>query len=334
MLDASWQADYRDQARLALDASFLQGLMVEPEWVGLLVCDEDGQPAGFELAQERTLYCHQQPLRAYYNTLFTVSASHRRRGIGRWMLHCVNRLLFAERGAEVVFVAFHPGHAGLPTVQNTHAPMPTWGVQVFHTAAVWGKRLDLAPLPPLDHPPAALRLAWPPGEPELAPMAVERTPVPRPLPSVATLTGALSTHYQVAFGLGESFRSRYLRHDAPHGGTFWYDFASQAQCWISFDMVPLVCNTRRVGLLGRIQAVYAHHCTSAHLSQALHHLCGVFQDHGCFLAGVLDHGVIPHEVFHTLAFRSIGDTRMFAVRGPRAAIQAFETVQPPFFIDL
>jgi hypothetical protein len=165
-------------------------------------------------------------------------------------------------------------------------------------------------------------------------MAVAHTPVPHRLPAVQALTAALKTHYEVAFGLGESFRSRYLRHDAPHAGTFWYDFGPPAYCCISFDMVPLVCNTHRLGLLGRLQAVHAHQCTGAHLVQALHHLCGVFQEQGCFLASALDHGVLPHEVFQALGFRAIDDTRMFAVRGPQAAIQAFATVRPPFFLDL
>jgi hypothetical protein len=251
------------------------------------------------------------------------------------MLHCINRLLFVERGADVAFVTFHPGHAGLPTVQSTHAPIPDWGMQVFHTAAMWGKRLDLHPLAPLQPPPMAARLAWLPGEAALTPMSVEENaPEPQRLPAVETLTAALRTHYQVAFGLRESFRSRYLRHDVRHAGTFWYDFGPQAHCWISFDMVPLVCNTRRLGLLGRLQAVHVHQCTCTHLLQALHHLCGVFQEQGCFLAGALDHGVLPHEVFHALGFRAIDDTRMFAVRGPRAAIEAFATVRAPFFLDL
>jgi hypothetical protein len=334
MLDASWQKDYQEQARLALDESFLRSLMAELVWVGVLVCDETGQPVGFVLALERTLYCHQQPFRAYYNTLFTASAHHRRHGIGRWMLHCINHLLFEERHADVVFVAFHPGHAGFPTVQSTLARLPGWGVQVFHTAPLWGRRLDLTPLPPLEIPPVAVRVAWLPGEQVLTPVSAEGSPALHSLPAVPTLTEALRSHYQVAFGLDASFRTRYLRHDGLRAGTFWYHFGREAYCCISFDIVSLLCNTRRLGLLGRIQTIHAHHCAPAHLSQALHHICCTFRDQGCFLAGVLDHGVIPHEVLQALTFRSIGDTRLFAVRGPRDAIQAFATVRPPFFIDL
>jgi ribosomal protein S18 acetylase RimI-like enzyme len=62
-------------------------MMVEPStWIGVLVCTDDGAPVGIELALERTLYCRQARLRAYYATVFTVSAHYRRRGIGRWLL--------------------------------------------------------------------------------------------------------------------------------------------------------------------------------------------------------------------------------------------------------
>jgi GNAT superfamily N-acetyltransferase len=39
--------------------------------------------------------CRQVPLRTYYATLFTVSAHHRRRGFGRWLLEGINQLVFA-----------------------------------------------------------------------------------------------------------------------------------------------------------------------------------------------------------------------------------------------
>ena len=75
-------------------------------WVGILVCTEAGQPVGFELALERTLFCRQTPLRAYYASVFTVSAQHRRRGIGRWLLEGINQVVFEERNADLVFSTF------------------------------------------------------------------------------------------------------------------------------------------------------------------------------------------------------------------------------------
>jgi ribosomal protein S18 acetylase RimI-like enzyme len=90
MMDEAWQMDYRDQVRLAFDEAFLRWLMVEPVWVGILLCTPAGTPVGFEMALERTLYGQQQPFRAYYPTVFTVSARHRRRGLGRWLLEELN----------------------------------------------------------------------------------------------------------------------------------------------------------------------------------------------------------------------------------------------------
>jgi GNAT superfamily N-acetyltransferase len=334
LLEEAWQADYRDRERITLDEAFLRWLMAEPVWVGLLVCTDEGQPVGFELALKRTLYCHQQPLQAYYNTLFTVSSQHRRRGLGRWMLHCINHLLFEERGADVVVAAFHPGHAGLPTVQSAHERLPGWGIKLFHAACIWGRRLDGHPLPAIEPPPAAIRIALQADAPYFTPLSSEGTPASWSLPTVAALTERLRTCHQVAFGLEGSFQTRYLRPGAPHAGTFWYDFGQGAQCSISFDMVALRRNEHCVGLLGRLQTVYAHHCAPEHLSRALHWLCCFFQDQGCCLVGLLDHGVIPHEVLRALSFRPTGEKRVFAVRGPQAAIRAFETVYPPYFIDL
>jgi hypothetical protein len=144
----------------------------------------------------------------------------------------------------------------------------------------------------------------------------------------------IPAHCQVAFGMSESFQTRYLRRETLHAGTFWYDFGHGAHCSISFDMVTLVRRTSRLGQAGRIQTVYATHCTAVQLAQALGHLCHFFHTQGCTFAGVLDQGAIPQEVLTTLHFRRLQEERAFAVRGPREVLHAFTTVKPPYFIDL
>ena len=47
MADA-WQADDQERVRLAIDAPSLRWLLVEPGWVGVLMCDQTGRPVGFE----------------------------------------------------------------------------------------------------------------------------------------------------------------------------------------------------------------------------------------------------------------------------------------------
>src|SRR5688500_2917498 len=74
---------YDSKVSVLSNEAFLRRLMVEPStWVGVLICTDDGDPVGIEVALERILYCRQARLRAYYATVFTVSGRYRRRGIG------------------------------------------------------------------------------------------------------------------------------------------------------------------------------------------------------------------------------------------------------------
>ena len=333
LLDAAWQADYHDQVRLAFDETFLRWLMVAPEWVGIVLCTRDGTPVGFEMALARTLYCHQHPLAAYYATLFTVAPEYRRQGLGQWLLEELNQQVFGVRGAAVLFSVFHSGHAGSPTVQATFDRLADWGVQRFHTSPIWGLRLDRAPLPPLDHQVAAMRVGLPRGETHLTPQPPDTSFSVNNLPEVTTLTADLAAHYQVFFGFDKSFRTQYLQPGIKHSGTFWYTFEPGSYCSLSFHLNMLQRNEQYLGRAGQIQTVYATHCTAAHLQQALHHLGRWLQDEGCFAVTLLDQGVIPHHVLQTLHFRPGEDQMLFAVRGPRSSIAAFTTVQPPYGLD-
>lgn len=333
MLNTAWQADYRDQERLALDEPFLRNVLGTSGWVGVLACDEEARPLGFLIGQERILYCRQRPLRAAYNTLYTVAASHRGEGLGGWLIQNINQLLFDTYQTEVIFLAFHPNHAGFPAVQRTVGRLSGWGMQVLHTAPLWGRRLDREAIPPLSAPLCVCRVVAVPGAPTLTPLALDTFSCPTTLPSLENLAERLGKAYQVTFGPQASFAARYLHPKALHAGTLWYDFGA-AVCCISFDQVALLRNAQRLGVVGRVQTVYAQNCTPQHLHQALQHLCGVFQDQGCYAMGVLDQGVIPPTVLDALAFRPLDDARVFAVRGLATTLQAFDGVQPPFCFDL
>jgi hypothetical protein len=69
------------------------------------------------------------------------------------------------------------------------------------------------------------------------------------------------------------------------------------------------------------------------LERILHHLGLYFSARGCFAIALYDQGVFPQDLLHHLGFRLSADRYVFAVRSPRQAIDAFTTVQPPFFMD-
>jgi len=137
LIAEAWQTDYSDRVRPHFNEAFLRRLMAEPStWVGVLICTDDGDPVGIEVALERILYCRQARLRAYYATVFTVSGRYRRRGIGRWLLEGINHLAFDEQQADLIFSTFHHSHAGSPTVQSTFDRIPNWGVNRFYSTPI------------------------------------------------------------------------------------------------------------------------------------------------------------------------------------------------------
>jgi GNAT superfamily N-acetyltransferase len=333
LMAEAWQADYRDHVRPDFTEAFLRRMMVGATWVGVLVCTEAGQPVGFELALERTLYCRQAPLRAYYATVFTVSAHQRRRGIGRWLLEGINRLAFEEHQADLVFSTFHLGHAGSPTVQATFDRIPDWAVHRFHTTPIWSRRLDREPLQPLTEPIAVTRVVWPADHAEWITHPDPAAAADIRLPTLDAFTHSIRTQYAVAFGLDASFRTQYLLPDAPEAGTLWYDPGPGAACCASFSITPLTVNERRLRPAGVVQSLHTEACTPAHLERVLRHLAQVFLDHGCFAMSLYDLGVVPPALLHRLGFHPSADRYTYAVRGPRRTIEPFTTVQPPFFID-
>lgn len=332
LIAEAWQADYVDHVRPDFTEAFLRRLMTDATWVGIMVCTDTGQPVGFELALERILYCRQQPLRAYYATVFTVSSHYRRQGLGRWVLEGINHLVFEEQQADLIFSTFHQGHAGSPTVQATFDRIPDGGVHRFHTMPFWSRRLDREPFPPLTRPLSVTPVVLPKDGTEFVPHA-SAAATHTTLPSVAAFTQAVRAQYDVAFGLDASFRTLYLHPDASDAGTLWYDLGQGASCCVSYYVTPLIVNDHPLNPVGQIHSVHAQDCTPAHLEHVLHHLGLFFHEQGCFAISLCDEGVIPPDVLRQLGFHPSDDQYVFAVRGPRRAIESFTTVQPPFFLD-
>ncbi len=332
LMDEAWQADYTGQARPHFNEPFVRRLMADATWVGILVCADDGQPVGLELALERTLYCRQELLRAYYATVFTVSSQHRRRGLGRWVLDGINHLVFEERQADLIFSTFHQGHAGSPTVQYTFDHIPGWGVCRFHTTPLWSRRLDRDPMPPPAQSVSATPVVLHEGGTQL--LAHEHTgDASITLPSVADFTTAVRTQYDVAFGLDASFRTQYFNADSADAGTLWYEFASGASACVSYYLTPLIVNDRSLRPVGQLHSIHADSCEPSDFEAMLQHLGHFLSERNSFAMSLYDEGVIPHTCLQRLGFRSSEDRYAFAVRGPQRAIDPFLTVNPPFFLD-
>lgn len=334
LVDEAWRTDHSHQARLMWDEAFLRWFLTEPPWVGVLLCTPAGLLVGFELALERTLYGRQQEFRAYYASALAVSSSHRRRGLGRWLLEDLHHLVFVERRADLIYSSFLDGRAGGPTVEDTYARLPDWGVQRFHTSPIWGQRLDRIPpsSAPLGSSLRVARVVCDAGATVLTPIADEDMLPPPLIPSVKTLNETLRTRYEAAFGLGESFRAQYLSPRAARAGTFWYATDDdEAHCAISFQLTPIA--RPAPGLVGQIQTVHASRCPPLLLQEALRHLCRFFRDQECYAATILEQGVVPETVLYDLHFRPTRDQVIFAVRGPRATPAPFVAVSPPYCLD-
>jgi hypothetical protein len=218
-------------------------------------------------------------------------------------------------------------------VQSTFDQIPDWGVQRFYTTPIWSRRLDRDPLPALTEPPLVTRVVWPANQAEWITQPDGAPAADFTLPSLDAFTHTLRTHYDVAFGLDASFRTMYLLPDAPDAGTLWYDLGHGACCYASFYLTPLIVNDRRLRPVGVLQTLHTTHCTPAQLERMLLHLVQWFLEHGCFAMSLYDLGLIPHELLQHLAFKPSDDRYVYAVRGPRRAIEPFTRVQPPFFID-
>ena len=332
LMREAWAVDYTDRLRINFNKAHLQHMMTGRSWFGILVCTRDARPVGFEIAMQRTLFCQGQTLRAFLVTAFTVSAQHRRRGIGRWLLEGVNQEAFERRKADLLFSSFHHGAAGSPTVQSTFDQIQGFGVNRFHTFPSWGRRIDKQPLPSLDAPISVVRLEQVEGSPDWQPRMEASTDAPVAVPSRAEFTDIVRKKYAVAFAPDASFSDYFLHAGSNEAGTLWYDFGQAATCFVSYALVPLIVNERCLRPVGVVQAVHAQNCEKPHLEQILVHLAHRFLADGCFAISLYDVGVFPHEVLEKLGLQA-DDKFDYAVRGPRAVIDQFNGLELPLFLD-
>jgi len=330
MVDRAWQLDYADQPRLDIDEAFLRKLARGPWWVGVLAVDGDGSPVGFELALERTLRVGDRALRAYYASVFTVSADHRRQGLGRWILECINRLVFEEREADVILSTFHQGHAGSPVVQSTFDRIPGWGVARFHDSAIWSRRLDQDPLPASQPSPSFVQLEMAGDRPE---SGLRAGGDDRAVPDAGTIDDLLRGEFETSFALSDSLSAQYLDRDNEASGLLLYELGSGRIGLAGFNVVPMVRNEKRLRPIGQLQLLAAPGSTGAQIEAVVRHVGRFLAARGCFAMTLLDMGVVPRSALDNLGFVASETLITFAARGPKSTIEAFAGLRPPFFLD-
>ena len=338
MIDEAWMHDYADEPRLDFNEAVLRKFLYGQTWAAVLARASDGAPVGFELAMERILRVGEQTLKAYYVSILTVSAQHRRKGLGRFVLEGINQLVFEERAGDLILSTFHEGHAGSPAVQSTFDLIPDWGVARFHTGTIWSRRLDRDPLPPLAPPPQCVRLEMVGVSPEqgLRAMPEEASSSSREelaIPDAAAIDAATSAACSVSFAFRASLSSQYLRGSNEASGTLLFDFGSGKLCFACFNILPMMINERPLRPVGQLQLLLAHDHEEDQIEAVVHQLALYLTERGCFAMSLVDTGSVPRAALERLGFRATDDRITFAARGPNTTIQAFEGMQPPFFVD-
>ena len=327
----AWAHDYVDQLRINLDAHHLQHMLSGDDWFAIVVCDERDTPVGFEIAMGRTVYCRGDVFTGYYVSAFTVASTHRRRGIGQWVLEGINEVAFEGRGADLLFSAFHRGMAGSPTVQSTFDKMADFGVTRFHRSANYGVRVDRDPPPDVAMPLSVTRVTST-GDGWQHHVESEAAG-PIDIPSLSAFDAHIRDHYDVGFALDKSFHGHYLSAEQDDGVMLWFGFDNGAKACVSYAITPLIVNDRVLKPSGMIQAVSQQGCSNDQLEQMMLALAHHFRELGCLAISLYDLGVIPMSVIDNLGLNA-DDEFDYAVRGPRAVIEQFEGVQSPFYVDL
>jgi GNAT superfamily N-acetyltransferase len=331
MVERAWTLDYLDQPRLDFDEAVLRRLARSRWWVAVLAVSSDGSPVGFELALERTLRVGARSLRAYYASVFTVSAEHRRLGLGRWVLEGINRLVFEEHGADLILSTLQQGHAGSPVVQSTFDRIPDWGVVRFHQSPIWSRRLDRDPLPALDSAPSFVQIEMVGDSPESG-LRARGAGEHRAVPDRSEIDALIRGEFETSFALSESLSAQYLNRDHDASGLLLYDLGRNG-VYLGFNVVPIAINERRMRPIAQLQLVLAPDCSSAEIETAVHHLALRLAEQGCIAMTLLDTGMVPRGVLEKLGFRPTDAVIAFAVRGPRSTIEPFAGLRPPFFLD-
>ena len=332
MTDA-WSLDYVDEVRIDLSAEHLGHMMEGDDWFAVLVCDKNDQPVGFEMAMARTLLCKGRQLRAFFVTAFTVSSHHRRQGIGRWVLEGINKVAFEQRGADLLFSAFHVGMAGSPTVQATFDDISNWRVARFHASANFGMRVDRDPPPSPALAMSVTRVVWPDCNATWEHKVENDDAGPLAIPDATEYTRMIAERYEVAFAPDAAFRTMYLLPDSDDGAMLWYGFENGARACVCYALMPLIVNERKLRPVGMIQTVHADNCTPEQTEALLLHLAHRFRELGCLAISLYDLGVIPMSIVEKLGLKP-DQQFQYTVRGPSMNIEAVEDTSAPYLIDL
>lgn len=311
MLDGAWKLDYAGQPRLDFDEAVLRKLMHGPWWVGVLAVGPDGAPVGFEIALERTLHAAGHTFRCFYASVFTVAAGHRRKGLGRFVLEGINRLVFEHRGGDLILSTFHEGQAGSPAVQSTFDRIPGWDVVRFHRSPIWSRRLDQNPLPPLERAPAFFDL-----DEEAA--------------DAGAIVDRARANFAASFALSESLAGQYLNPRNSASGITVFEPVAGGSGLCGWNILPMAIDDRKLRPIGQLQLLLADDSLSKTI---VHHTALRLAERGCFAMTLLDMGVIAPGALASLGFSPTDTLITFAARGPRRHVEAFATLRPPFFLD-
>ena len=332
MFDRAWKHDYVDDVRLAFDEAVLRKMTPGRWWVAVLACSRDGSPVGFELALERTLRVRGHALHAYYASMFTVSETHRRRGLGSWILEGINRLVFEEHAADLIVSTFHEGKAGSPTVQSTFDRIHDWGVARFHSTPIWSRRLDKAPFPPLEFPRPCVRLERTGDSGEGALQARDGGDSME-VPAAGALDQLIRAEFEASFAFDTSLAGQYLNPASEASGALLYELAPDRICLACFNVLPMAINERRLRPIGQLQFLLAPRCSDAEIERVIHQMGLFLAERDCFAMTLVDMGMVPRGVLDNLGFSPTDSQITFAARGPKSTIARFEGLRPPFFLD-
>jgi hypothetical protein len=330
MLDQAWRADYAGESRLDFDEAVLRKLTPGRYWVGVVAMAPDGSPAGFEIALERTLHAAGRTLRCFYASVFTVAADQRRLGLGRFVLEGINRLVFEERGADVILSTFHEGHAGSPVVQSTFDRIPDWGVVRFHRSPIWSRRLDRNPLPALERAPACVQLEL---DGDGAGSRVVARGNRAAVPSAGAIEARLRASFSASFAISESLAGQYLNPRNAASGMMLHEPDAPDFGLAAWNVLPMAVDDRRLRPIGQLQLVLAPGRAAATVETVVLHTAHLLAERDCFAMTLLDTGMVPRGVLESLGFAPSDMQVTFAARGPRRNLETFADLEPPFFLD-